>query len=47
VAGLAEAERELGLDIPEQAIAQLREHLEVDENDSSGCAEHERAPATT
>jgi adenylosuccinate lyase len=39
---LAEAERELGLDIPEQAIAQMREHLEVDENDLERVREHER-----
>ena len=39
---LAEAERELGLDIPEQALAQLREHLEVDEHDLERVREHER-----
>lgn len=39
---LAEAERELGLDIPEEAIVQMREHLEVDENDLERVREHER-----
>jgi adenylosuccinate lyase len=37
---LAEAERELGLEIPEQAIAQMREHL--DDIDLDRAAEHER-----
>ena len=39
---LAEAERELGLDIPEEAIVQMREHLEVDEHDLERVREHER-----
>jgi len=39
---LAEAERELGLEIPEGALAQMREHLEVDEDDLERVREHER-----
>ena len=39
---LAEAERELGLDIPEEAIVQMREHLEVEEDDLERVREHER-----
>ncbi|HSH46038.1 MAG TPA: adenylosuccinate lyase [Longimicrobiales bacterium] len=37
---LAEAERDLGLDIPDEAIAQMREHL--DDIDLSKAAAHER-----
>ena len=37
---LAEAERELGLDIPESAISQLREHL--DDADLTAAARYER-----
>ena len=37
---LMEAERELGLDIPDQAITELRAHL--DDADLERAAEHER-----
>jgi adenylosuccinate lyase len=39
---LAEAERELGLDIPDDAIEQMRAHLEVDDDDLDRVREHER-----
>ena len=39
---LAEAELELGLDIPEAALAEMRAHLEVDEHDLERVREHER-----
>ena len=39
---LAEAERELGLEIPEEALAQMRSHLEIDEADLERAREHER-----
>ncbi len=39
---LAEAERELGLEIPEEAIAQMRANLEVTAEDLDRVREHER-----
>jgi adenylosuccinate lyase len=39
---LAEAERELGLDIPATAVEQMRAHLEVSEEDLERVREHER-----
>ncbi len=38
---LAEAERELGLEIPETAIAEMREHLEVDGDDLERVRQYE------
>ncbi len=39
---LAEAERELGLDIPEQALEQMRANLQVTEDDLARVREYER-----
>jgi adenylosuccinate lyase len=39
---LAESQRELGLDIPDEALAQMREHLEVTSDDLDRVREYER-----
>jgi adenylosuccinate lyase len=39
---LAESQRQLGLPIPEEAIGQMRAHLEVDAEDLERAREHER-----